>query len=150
MSDGIPKHDTEELLGGPEIVKELVDRGFAHHSPHSPEAPASLKATPLDVTMMAIVQEGAVVAAGKPIVVWSVNEDGYSVVHAHDPEGPVAMPTVPDGRIRAMSISADGSVLVLLMSTPGRAAEVVAARPGTSEATWMTRMLWKTCGGGHH
>jgi dipeptidyl aminopeptidase/acylaminoacyl peptidase len=77
--------------------------------------------------------EDAVTPAGKPIVVWSVNEDGYSVVHAHGPDGPVAMPAVPDGRIRAMSISADGGVLVLLMSTPGRAAEVVVARPGTSE-----------------
>jgi dipeptidyl aminopeptidase/acylaminoacyl peptidase len=77
--------------------------------------------------------EDAVVPAGERMVVWSVNEDGYSAVHARGPDGLVAVPAVPDGRIRAMSISADGSVLALLMSTPGRAIEVAIVRPGTGD-----------------
>jgi dipeptidyl aminopeptidase/acylaminoacyl peptidase len=66
-------------------------------------------------------------------VVWSVNEDGCSIVHARASSGPVTTPPVPDGRIKAMSISADGSVLALLMTTPTRAAEVVIVSPDTSK-----------------
>jgi hypothetical protein len=53
----VPKHEAEEFVGGPEMVKELTDRGLAHHAPHMPKAPASLRAVPLDVAMMLIVAE---------------------------------------------------------------------------------------------
>jgi dipeptidyl aminopeptidase/acylaminoacyl peptidase len=77
--------------------------------------------------------EDVVVPADEQMVVWSVNEDGYSVVHTRGSDGPVAVPAVPDGRVRAMSISADGGVLALVMSTPARAIEVAIVRPGTDE-----------------
>jgi hypothetical protein len=57
VAGGVPKQEAEEFLGGPEIVKELIDRGLAHHAPHTPEAPASFKATPLDLAMMAILKD---------------------------------------------------------------------------------------------
>jgi dipeptidyl aminopeptidase/acylaminoacyl peptidase len=76
------------------------------------------------------VEDVAVSADGR-MVVWSVNEDGYSVIHCLN--GSASMPSVPDGRIRGMSISADGGVLALVMSTPARAVEVVIVRPGTDE-----------------
>ena len=53
----VPKHEAEEFVGGPEIIKELARRGLAHHAPHMPEAPASFRAVPLDVAMMAIVAD---------------------------------------------------------------------------------------------
>jgi dipeptidyl aminopeptidase/acylaminoacyl peptidase len=78
--------------------------------------------------------EDVVAPAGGQLVVWSVNEDGYSVVHARAADSPVLVPPVPGGRVKAMSTSADGKVLALLMSTPARAAEVAIVRPGTDEA----------------
>lgn len=71
--------------------------------------------------------------AGKAMVVWSVNEDGYSVVHARGLDGPITVPAAPDGQIRAMSISADGGLLAPLISTPARAIEVAVVRPGTDK-----------------
>jgi len=53
----VPKHEAEEFLGGPEIIKELTDRGLAHHAPHMPEAPATFRATTIDLAMMTIVKE---------------------------------------------------------------------------------------------
>ena len=75
--------------------------------------------------------EDVVVSADQRLVLWSVNEDGYSVVHCLDTS--VAMPAVPAGRFRKMSISADGDVLALVMSTPARAVEVVIVRPGNDD-----------------
>jgi hypothetical protein len=53
----VPKEDAEEFLGGPEIVKELTDRGLAHHAPHTPDRPASFRAAPIDLAMMAILAD---------------------------------------------------------------------------------------------
>jgi hypothetical protein len=53
----VPKEDAEEFLGGPKIVKELTDRGLAHPAPHTSEAPASFRAAPLDLAMMAILAD---------------------------------------------------------------------------------------------
>jgi dipeptidyl aminopeptidase/acylaminoacyl peptidase len=77
--------------------------------------------------------EDVMVPAGARMVVWSVNEDGYSVVHSRVPGGPDTVPVIPDGRVKGMSISADGGVLALVMSTPARAVEVVIVRPGTDQ-----------------
>jgi DNA-binding CsgD family transcriptional regulator len=53
----VPKDDAEEFLGGPEIVKGLTDRGLAHHAPHTPDTPASFRAAPIDLAMMAILAD---------------------------------------------------------------------------------------------
>jgi len=53
----VPKEDAEEFLGGPEIVKGLTDRGLAHQAPHTPDAPASFRAAPIDLAMMAILAD---------------------------------------------------------------------------------------------
>lgn len=77
--------------------------------------------------------ESVVVSADGRTVVWSVNEDGYSVLHARRDTAELAVPPVPGGRIRTMSISSDGNVLALLLNTPARPAEVAIVRLGTVE-----------------
>jgi dipeptidyl aminopeptidase/acylaminoacyl peptidase len=77
--------------------------------------------------------EDVIVPADGRMVTWVVNEAGYSVLHAVRDGQPVAVPAIPAGVIRAMSCSADGSVLALLLDSPGRPAEIVIARPGTAE-----------------
>jgi dipeptidyl aminopeptidase/acylaminoacyl peptidase len=73
--------------------------------------------------------EDIVVSADRRTLVWSVNQDGYSTLRARhaDKDKEIALPALPGGRIRAMSISADGNVLALLLDTPDRPAEVVIA-----------------------
>jgi dipeptidyl aminopeptidase/acylaminoacyl peptidase len=75
--------------------------------------------------------EDIVASAGGQMAVWSVNQDGFSVLRCLDSS--VAIPSVPDGRIRGMNVSADGGVLALVMSTPARAVEVAIVRPDTDE-----------------
>ena len=60
-------------------------------------------------------------------VIWSANEDGWSVLRGlRDGQVIEALP-VPGGVIRAMDISADGSVLALVLDTPGRPLAVAVA-----------------------
>jgi dipeptidyl aminopeptidase/acylaminoacyl peptidase len=79
--------------------------------------------------------EDVVVSADGQTVVWSVNEDGCSVLHARRAGAELAVPPVPGGRLRAMGISADGNTLALLLNTPARPTEVVIALLGTGEPT---------------
>ncbi len=77
--------------------------------------------------------EDVVVSGDGRTVVWSVNEDGYSVLRARRDGVDVEVPDVPGGMIRAMSASADGDVLALLLDTPTRPSSVALVRLGSDE-----------------
>jgi len=77
--------------------------------------------------------EDAVVSADGRTLVWTVNEDGCSVLRAQRDGQPLAMPDLPDGLVHAMSLSRDGGVLALLLETPGRPREVALVFPGRDE-----------------
>jgi dipeptidyl aminopeptidase/acylaminoacyl peptidase len=70
--------------------------------------------------------EDVAVSADGRTVIWSV-EDGWSVLHGlRDGKAAGDLPA-PGGVIRAMDLSADGSVLALLLDTPGRPLAVAVA-----------------------
>jgi dipeptidyl aminopeptidase/acylaminoacyl peptidase len=77
--------------------------------------------------------EDVIVSADGRTVMWMINEAGYSVLRAVRDSDPLAVPAIPAGVVKAMSCSADGAVLALLLDSPGRPAEIVIARPGTAE-----------------
>jgi len=64
--------------------------------------------------------EDVVVSADGRTIVWSVNEDGRSVLYGCRDGSYLDLTPVPDGVIEAMDISADGSLLALMLDTPGR------------------------------
>jgi dipeptidyl aminopeptidase/acylaminoacyl peptidase len=79
--------------------------------------------------------EDVVVSGDCRTVVWSVNEDGYSVLHAIRDGAPLQVPEIPGGVLKAMSIGFYGTALALLLSTPGQPPEITIARLGTTEPT---------------
>jgi dipeptidyl aminopeptidase/acylaminoacyl peptidase len=86
--------------------------------------------------------ENVVASADGRTLVWSVNQDGYSVLHAQRDGISLPMPPAPGGVISAMNLSADGAVLAVRLDTPGRPASVVVLRPGTSEpASFLTETV---------
>jgi dipeptidyl aminopeptidase/acylaminoacyl peptidase len=76
--------------------------------------------------------EDVVVSADGRTLIWSVNEDGRSVLYGQRDGSPLPLPPVPDGVIEAMEISADGSVLALLLDTASRPLAVAVADLETS------------------
>jgi dipeptidyl aminopeptidase/acylaminoacyl peptidase len=74
--------------------------------------------TPVDMPAWDV--EDVTVSADGRTVIWSVNEDGWSVLHGRRDGKPMNDLPVPGGVIRAMDISADGAVLALLLDTPAR------------------------------
>jgi len=88
--------------------------------------------TPLDMPAWDV--EDVTVSSDGRTVIWSVNEDGWSVLHGLLDGKPMEELPVPGGVIRAMDISADGTVLALLLDTPTRPlgvaiADLAAATP---------------------
>jgi hypothetical protein len=77
--------------------------------------------------------EDAVMSADVRTVVWTVNEDGCAVLHGQRGGKDLVVPRLPDGLVHAMSISADGDVLALLLETPDRPREVALALLGSDE-----------------
>ncbi|MBV9450754.1 MAG: S9 family peptidase [Streptosporangiaceae bacterium] len=77
--------------------------------------------------------EDIVVSADGRTAVWSVNQDGYSVLRGERDGAGLRMPPIPGGVITAMSISGDGTVLALRLDTPARPASVVVTYPGTTK-----------------
>lgn len=77
--------------------------------------------------------EDVVTSADGRTVVWSVNEDGYSVLHARRDGAELTMPPVPGGVITTMSISGDGTRLALRLETPVTPASIVVVHPGSDE-----------------
>jgi dipeptidyl aminopeptidase/acylaminoacyl peptidase len=77
--------------------------------------------------------EDVVVSADGRTVIWSVNEDGCSVLHGRRDGAPLPLPQLPPGVVSVMSISADGTVLALLLDATGHPASVAVIRPGADE-----------------
>jgi hypothetical protein len=77
--------------------------------------------------------EDVTVSADGRTVVWTVNEDGRSVLRGHRDGQPLNLPPVPDGVIEAMDICADGSVLALMIDTPSRPLQPAIASLTTGE-----------------
>ncbi|HXL95681.1 MAG TPA: S9 family peptidase [Streptosporangiaceae bacterium] len=71
--------------------------------------------------------EDVTVSADGRTVVWSVNEDGRSVLYGQRDGSPLALPQIPDGVVEAMDLSADGSALALMLDTPARPQSVAVA-----------------------
>jgi dipeptidyl aminopeptidase/acylaminoacyl peptidase len=76
--------------------------------------------------------EDVIASADGRTVVWSVNQDGYSVLRAQRDGADLPLPPAPGGVITAMRLSADGTVLALRLDTASCPASVVVLRPGTS------------------
>src|SRR5579859_84343 len=99
-------------------------------SPIQATRPASSTLTTVDAPSWDV--EDVTVSADGRVVVWSVNEDGWSVLYGHRDGKPMDNLPAPGGVIRAMDISSDGSVLALLIDTPVRPLAVAVADLRTS------------------
>ncbi|TNY37549.1 S9 family peptidase [Thermomonospora catenispora] len=62
--------------------------------------------------------------AGADTLMWSVNQAGRSVLHAHRNGTPVALPTLPSGVITACDVACDGSIAAVLIDAATRPAEI--------------------------
>jgi dipeptidyl aminopeptidase/acylaminoacyl peptidase len=71
--------------------------------------------------------EDVTVSADGRTVIWSVNEDGWSVLHGRQDGKPMNELPNPGGVIRAMDISADGSVLAFELDSPTQPPAVAVA-----------------------
>jgi dipeptidyl aminopeptidase/acylaminoacyl peptidase len=86
--------------------------------------------------------EDVVVSGDGRSVIWSVNEDGYSRLRGRRDCMELSLTPIPDGVVRAMSLSQDGAVMALLLDTPERPASVIIVSPGTSQpARYLTDTL---------
>ncbi|HEX5494638.1 MAG TPA: prolyl oligopeptidase family serine peptidase [Mycobacteriales bacterium] len=72
-------------------------------------------------------------------VVWTVNEDGYSRLHARDGNGvALPVPAIPDGVVSALRISPDGRRVAMLLATAIRPAEVALLDLDTGTFRYLT------------
>lgn len=71
--------------------------------------------------------EQAVVSADGSVLAWSVNEDGYSKLHARElaTNKSLDVPEIPAGVVSALCISHDGRRLAFLLAMASRPTEVV-------------------------
>ncbi|WP_131741002.1 S9 family peptidase [Actinomadura roseirufa] len=67
-------------------------------------------------------------AAGGTLV-WSVNEDGRSVLHAAHDGAPLPLPGVPAGVVTALAAAPGADPVALLIGTAGRPAEIAVVSP---------------------
>jgi dipeptidyl aminopeptidase/acylaminoacyl peptidase len=80
------------------------------------------------------------VAAGGQVAVWSVNVDGSSQLRARNliDGSMVDLPALPTGKASALTVSADGERIALVLSTPTRAASVLVIDVATGRIRWLT------------
>jgi dipeptidyl aminopeptidase/acylaminoacyl peptidase len=80
------------------------------------------------------------------LLVWSVNEDGRSVLHAQDRAtgSERTLPPIPLGVIRSMAIAPDGSSIALILGTPVASAEIFVVDLHANETRQIT---WGMLGG---
>lgn len=72
-------------------------------------------------------------------LVWTVNEDGYSRLHARDHNGAVLpVPTIPDGVVSSLRISRDGRRVAMLLATAVRPTEVAMVDLATGSFRYLT------------
>jgi DNA-binding CsgD family transcriptional regulator len=53
-ANGCPKDQAAQIVGDPELVRELADRGMAHVRPHTPAAPAQFQPAPPDLALQGV------------------------------------------------------------------------------------------------
>jgi dipeptidyl aminopeptidase/acylaminoacyl peptidase len=84
------------------------------------------------------VEEQIAVAAAGQAVVWTVNEDGRSVLNGQKNGAGLDLPAIPDGVVHAVQVTGDASAAVLLLDTPGRPMEVAVADLGGDQVRYLT------------
>jgi dipeptidyl aminopeptidase/acylaminoacyl peptidase len=78
-------------------------------------------------------EEGVAGSADGSTVLWAVNRDGQSVLHAQRNGEQMAAPALPEGVIRMPRLSADGLTAALLLDTPDRPMEVAVLHLGKDQ-----------------
>jgi dipeptidyl aminopeptidase/acylaminoacyl peptidase len=123
--------------------------------------------------------EGLAGSADGQTVAWLVNADGWAVLRARRDGVPLRTPDLPAGVVHALSLSADGRRMALVVDTPQRPGEVLtvdlaaqavryltetrpaAVRDGTAfvplpvtfgsaDGTTISGLLYRPAGGGRH
>jgi dipeptidyl aminopeptidase/acylaminoacyl peptidase len=86
-----------------------------------------------DVEHVALSRDGRILA-------WTVNVDGISQLHARDlvSGAPLPVPELPAGMVVALSLSADGDRLALLVATAVRPVNVAIVELDTQRFRWLT------------
>jgi dipeptidyl aminopeptidase/acylaminoacyl peptidase len=84
------------------------------------------------------VEEQIAVAADGQVLVWTVNDDGRSVLRGQKNGARLDMPAIPDGVVHAVQVPGDASAAVLLLDTPGRPMEVAVADLGGDQVRYLT------------
>jgi dipeptidyl aminopeptidase/acylaminoacyl peptidase len=69
------------------------------------------------------------VTADGSTVLWTVNQDGPSVLRGRRNGTPVSLPQFPDGVIRSLALSADGTTAAMLLDTAARPMEIAILGP---------------------
>lgn len=84
--------------------------------------------------------EQAVVSADGSVLAWSVNEDGYSKLHARrlDNGAAIDVPDIPPGVVSTLRISRDGARLAFLLAMAARPTEVVTVDLRTQSVRMLT------------
>ncbi|HEX4745555.1 MAG TPA: S9 family peptidase [Gaiellaceae bacterium] len=104
-------------------VYVVTDRGGSHtwlgQVPLDAREPQPVWRGDWDVEAADLAQAGGRVA-------WSVNEDGYSVIHVRDEASgrELPLPAIPRGWVQDLVLSPDGSKLALKLTTGARTADV--------------------------
>ena len=73
------------------------------------------------------VEEEVAASADGQVVVWTVNDDGRSVLHGQKGGAGLNLPTIPDGVVHAVQVPDNASAAFLLLATPDRPMEVAVA-----------------------
>ena len=122
--DGEAKHDPAPWKPDSSGVFAISDQdreftGLAEFG-LTPGAPTWVETPAWDVEQVVVAADGSVLA-------WSVNEDGYSKVHArHLASGDaIDVPGIPAGVVNTLRISRDGTRLAFLLAMAARPTEVV-------------------------
>ena len=90
--------------------------------------------------------EDIAISADGSLLVWVVNEDGRSSLHARDLKTGNArsVPAIPLGVIRSMAVAPDGASIALLLGSPVHSAEIYIVDLNASETRQIT---WGMLGG---
>jgi dipeptidyl aminopeptidase/acylaminoacyl peptidase len=68
--------------------------------------------------------EQVAASADGSTLVWTVNEDGRSVLHGRGPGGHLNLPALPEGVAAALQVASDGTRASAILNTPARPPEV--------------------------
>lgn len=83
------------------------------------------------------VEEAAGSADGRTVA-WLVNQDGRAVLRARRDGIALSVPELPAGVVRALSLSADGLRMALVLDTPERPGEILTADLATGTVRYLT------------